>query len=200
MQTIDARGVPCPQPVVMARRAMRDGEPFRVLLDSETAVSNVSRMARASSWEVVSEEREDGTYLSLTPPGPNSPLGEPAVGPGQARQQAVGPLVVLLASDTIGHPDDSLGQILIRAFLHTLKDVEPRPDTIICMNGGVRLAAEGSPALDDLRELVEGGTELFLCGTCLDYYGLKDKVGAGTVSNMYSIAEALMQAGKVLRP
>ena len=196
METVDARGVPCPQPVVMARRAMRAGGPLLVLLDSETAVSNVSRMARAAGWDVTVEEREDGTSLTLSPPGAASPLGQPAV--GLAAIGAPGPLVVLLSADTIGRGDDNLGQILMRSFLHTLNDAERRPDTIICMNGGARLAAAGSAAVDDLRELVQGGTDLFLCGTCVDFFGLKGSVAVGTVSNMLSITEMLLQAGKVV--
>jgi len=197
VQIVDARGMPCPQPVVLARRAMREGQVFQVLVDSETSLSNVSRMARAAGWEVGVDKGPEGTRLTLTPPGAKGAMPE-AAATAPARQPSTGPVVVLLASDTIGLPDDKLGQILVRSFLHTLRDVESQPDVIICMNGGVRLAAEGSPALDDLRELVDAGIELLLCGTCLDYFGLKPQVG--TVSNMYNIAETLLRAAKVVRP
>ncbi|MBN2338997.1 MAG: sulfurtransferase-like selenium metabolism protein YedF, partial [Acidobacteria bacterium] len=98
----------------------------------------------------------------------------------------------------MGRGDDVLGNILIRAFFHTLGEVEPRPDLLVFYNSGVKLAVEGSPVLEDLRELEEGGIRLLICGTCLGQYGLRDKVAVGEVSNMYAIAETLLGAGKVV--
>lgn len=197
MQTVDAKGLACPQPVVLTRHAMQRGEPVLTIVDNDVALANVSRMARSAGWEVQAETREGCYYITLTPP---TSLAVAETAPAQA-QPAVqaGPLVVLLASDVIGQGDDRLGAVLMRAFLHTLQEAEPKPDVIICMNGGVRLAVEGSQVLADLRALAEGGIELLLCGTCLDFFGLKDKVLVGTISNMYSIAETLLSAGKVVR-
>jgi len=197
MRTVECRGLQCPQPVVLTRRAMQSSEPLLAIVDNDVALANVSRMARSAGWGVQVEQRDGSHYLTLTPPG--SPIAavaeisqpQPAAGPG--------PTVVLLASDTIGQGDDTLGRVLTRAFLHTLQEIELRPDTVICMNGGVRLAVADSPVLEDLQALVESGTELLLCGTCLDFFGLKDKVAVGTISNMYTIAELLLGAGKVVR-
>lgn len=91
-----------------------------------------------------------------------------------------------------------LGEILVRGFFHTLGEVEPLPDTIIFFNSGVKLVVEGSSVLEDLRDLHERGVEILVCGTCLGYYGLKDKVVVGEVSNMYAIAETMLRAGKVV--
>jgi selenium metabolism protein YedF len=87
----------------------------------------------------------------------------------------------------------------MRSFLHTLLELEPKPDLIICANAGVKLVAQGSPVLEELRSLAERGVEILACGTCLDYFGLKDKVAVGTVSNMYTIAERLLAADIVVR-
>jgi selenium metabolism protein YedF len=104
-----------------------------------------------------------------------------------------------ISSDTVGQGSDELGGILMRAFMHTFMEVEPRPDTIIFMNNGVRLTVSGSPVLEDLQALAHEGVEILVCGTCLNYFEITDDVAVGEISNAYTIAETLLQAGKVVR-
>lgn len=108
--------------------------------------------------------------------------------------------VVLLNSDTIGHPDDELGAMLMRAFLGTLVEAERVPDAVVCLNGGVRLVAQGSPVLRYLQQLQEMGVRVLACGTCLDWFHLKDKLGAGAVTNMADVVDLLAAARSVIRP
>ncbi len=108
------------------------------------------------------------------------------------------PIVVALSSDTMGRGDDDLGRVLLRNFLHTLGEVDPAPDTLICFNSAVKLAVEGSPALEDLRRLEARGVRILLCGTCLGHFELKDRVAAGEISNMYAIAETMLGAARVI--
>ncbi|GAB4539232.1 MAG: hypothetical protein Kow0063_27870 [Anaerolineae bacterium] len=108
-------------------------------------------------------------------------------------------LVLTVPSQFMGRGDSKeLGSILIRNFFHTLGEVEPRPDTIIFFNSGVKLVVEGSQVLEDLQALARRGIHLLACGTCLGHYGLKEKVAIGEVSNMYTIAETLLGAEKVV--
>lgn len=195
MQTVDARGLACPQPVILSRRAMQAAEPTVTIVDNDVAVGNVTRMAQAAGWGSAVDERHDGFYVTLTPPAGAAPQAAPAAAPAGA----AGPTVVLLASDTIGTGDETLGAILMRAFLHAIAETDDKPDTIICMNAGVRLPTADSPVLEDLQTLVGCGTQVLICGTCLDFYHLKDKVAVGTISNMYTIAETLLAAGNVVR-
>lgn len=109
-------------------------------------------------------------------------------------------LVVLIASDEIGAGSSELGKILMRSFMKTLKDVGPKPQRMIFLNAGVRLVAEGSDLLDDLTALQGMGIDMAACGTCLDYFHLKEKVKVGRVSNMTEIASSLLGAEKVVRP
>jgi selenium metabolism protein YedF len=109
-----------------------------------------------------------------------------------------GPLILVVSSDIMGRGDAELGNILVRAFFHTLGEVEPLPQTIIFFNAGVKLACQGSPGLDDLRALENSGIEMLVCGTCLGYFELKEELGVGQVSNMYDIAEAMLRGGKVV--
>jgi selenium metabolism protein YedF len=193
-RVIDARGLACPQPVLLTKKAIAEENRVTAIVDGETARQNVTRMAEKQGCRVQAEEREDGIYLSITREG--EAAQEAQVAPGTA--PAAGPLVVSVASEFMGRGDDVLGNILIRAFFHTLGEVEPRPDVLVFYNSGVKLAVEGSPVLEDLRDLEEGGIRLLICGTCLGHYELKDKVAVGEVSNMYSIAETLLGAGKVV--
>jgi len=194
-KVVDARGLPCPQPVIATRNALRESEAVTVILDDEIARQNVTRMAERAGYRVETSTRDDGIYLQIYKEGA---APEPVSAP-EAAPSAGGPLVLLVASECIGRGDDELGRILARSFFHALCEAEPLPERIFFLNSGVKLAVEGSPVLDDLRALSERGVTLLACGTCLEFYGLKEKLAVGEITNMYAIAEALMGAGKVVR-
>jgi selenium metabolism protein YedF len=193
---VDARGLACPQPVILTRRALEGADSVTTIVDNETARHNVSRMAERAGYTVEVEEQDDGIYLHI---------GDQCIVPEEeaalaAASTTAGPLVLVVPSEFMGSGEhDELGNILIRAFFHTLGEVEPLPATVIFFNSGVKLATEGSPVLEDLQALSQRGVEILACGTCLDYYGLLDKVVVGEVSNMYTIAEMMLGAGKVVK-
>lgn len=193
--TVDARGLACPQPVIQTRKAMQQVDQVVTLVDNQTSVTNVSRMAEKAGWQVnVIPEGEE--YRIELAKGAGLPQVEPvAVGKAEV---ASGPLVLVVSADTMGRGRKELGNILIRGFFHTLGEVEPRPQTIIFFNTGVKLACEGSQVLDDLRALEASGIEMLVCGTCLGYFELTEELAVGQVSNMYDIAEAMLGAGKVV--
>lgn len=198
--TVDARGLACPQPVILTKKALASAGDGRVttIVDSPTSEVNVSRMARKAGWQVTVETQVDGTYLHLSREGAATPETLPVGRAGAL--PATGPLVVYISADRMGRGQDELGGILIRAFLHTLNEIAPLPDTLIFVNTGVRLVIEGSPVLEDLQMLDSQGVDILACGTCLNYLELTEQVAIGTVSNMYDIAEALLGAGKVVAP
>jgi selenium metabolism protein YedF len=192
---VDARGLACPQPVIQTRKAMEQAKQIVTLVDNDAAVTNVTRMASKAGWqvEVVAEgdefrvemiKGEDGLEPELLPVGRAEVLS--------------GPLVLVVSADVMGRGEAELGEILVRGFFHTLGEVVPHPQTMIFFNTGVKLACEGSPVLDDLCALEEEGVEMLVCGTCLGYFELKEKLVVGQVSNMYDIAETMLNAGKVV--
>jgi selenium metabolism protein YedF len=189
LETVDARGQACPQPVLLTRKALAEASEVLVIVDNDTAQLNVSRMAEKSGHRVETAQKADGTYLHITRTADCTTTD--AI-------HHVSNLVVLVAGDALGRGEAELGNILIRGFLHTLNEVEPLPATLVFINSGVKLVSEGSAVLDDLRALCDKGVEVLACGTCLDYYALKDRVAVGQISNMYSIAEALLRADKVI--
>jgi selenium metabolism protein YedF len=195
MTTVDARGLACPQPVIQTRKAMQQSERIVTLVDSETSMTNVSRMAEKAGWQVTVLPRGDEFRIELAR-GAVLSQAEP-LGVGRA-EVVTGPLVLVVSSDVMGRGEAELGTILIRSFFHTLGEVEPLPQTIVFINAGVKLACEGSPVLEDVRALETEGIEMLVCGTCLGYYELKEELAAGQVSNMYDIAETMLRAGNVV--
>lgn len=187
---IDARGRACPQPVLMTKKAIDAGEDCVVIVDNEAARDNVCRMAKSQGCEARAEERDGCFRITVTR--------------GSTRHEeknafpVAGPTVVVFPFDRMGRGDDDLGGILVRAFLHTLGEINPRPDVMIFFNGGVKLATDGSEVLEDLRALEKAGARILVCGTCLDFFGLKDKLRAGMISNMYDIAETMLSAGRIV--
>lgn len=189
-ETVDARGLDCPQPVVLAKKALEKAVKVTVIVDNETARENVSRLAASQGCIVSVEEKEDGVYLHLTRTS--------AKPQGSETLALSGPTVFLITSNTLGRGDDELGSILMRSFMHTLGEASSKPSRIIFINSGVKLVARGSEVLDDLRTLEKAGAEILACGTCLGYYKLKEAVEVGHISNMYDITSALLEAGKVI--
>ena len=108
--------------------------------------------------------------------------------------------VVAVGSDRMGEGSEELGRILIKSFIFALTQLDDLPDKILFYNGGAKLTVEGSESLEDLKVLEEQGVEIMTCGTCLDYYGIKDRLAIGGVTNMYSIVETLQNAMSVIRP
>lgn len=183
---VDARGLNCPQPVILTKKALDEIEEGRVItiVNSETARENVKKLADSMTCSVDIQQIGGDYHISI--------FKEKGLeGPGFENVAGKNGLVILIGSDILGTGDRTLGQILMKTYLKTLAEICPLPETIIFLNSGVNLSVEGSEALEALRRLEEMGVEILSCGTCLDYYGVKDNLAVGQVSNMYTIAEKM---------
>ncbi len=192
MEIIDCRGLACPGPVIQVKKKMEGKPPgsiFAIDVDSEASRENVRRFAQSRGASIFTEEIETGVFR-ITVTTDSVPT---------AQKELLSPLV-FLTSSVLGSGDDKLGGILMEGFVNTLTDQDTVPDKIILMNTGVRLAVEGSPVLDTLTALWESGCEILSCGTCLEYFSLKEKLAVGVVSNMFDIQNALLEAASVIRP
>jgi selenium metabolism protein YedF len=109
-------------------------------------------------------------------------------------------VVVAINSAKMGVGHDELGGVLIKGFIFALTQMDELPSAILFYNGGATLTTEGSASLEDLKNLEAQGVEILTCGTCLNYYGLSDKLRVGEVTNMYSIVEKLTGADLVVKP
>ena len=196
MKEIDCRGKACPHPVLMTKHALEgliEGEVI-LIVDNLAACENVERFAKSQGCPVTVEKR--GLDFHLRVQKEESGEGHETVSEKKGR----GNIVVYLNSRFVGTGDEALGSILMRTFLKTLLELETKPSRLILINSGVWLASEGSDVLETLRALSEQGVEILSCGTCLDFYNLKEKLKVGTVSNMFTIAQTLFEASRVVRP
>ena len=109
-------------------------------------------------------------------------------------------ITVVVSSDQMGNGEEKLGRTLMKAFLFALTRQDELPETIMFYNSGAFLSCEGSQSLEDLKNLEAEGVNIMTCGTCLDFYGLKEKLAVGTVTNMYEIVENMEKADKIIRP
>ena len=193
MVILDCRGQQCPQPVVQVRRQLQTAPetPLRVLVDDPAARDNVGRLAASQGYRVNVEQTGDTFQLELSPGGkPDGVAGHPVSGP----------TVVFIAADQMGDGDPKLGHILIKNFLFTLAENDAAPDLLLFVNGGARLTVTESDVIEPLQKLVELGADVATCGLCLEFFGLKEALTVGRVTNMLEIATALQSAGRVIRP
>lgn len=206
MVKVNAMGDACPIPVVKTKNAIKQLQQpgdVEVLVDNEIAVQNLTKMANQKGYGVTSEKLEEQKYrvvLSVTEvnasdAGEKEPAEEVCV--TDARGDKV---VVVISSSKMGEGDDELGSILMKGFVYALTQQEKLPSTILFYNGGTFLTCEGAPTLEDLKSLEAQGVEILTCGTCLNHYGLTEKLQVGEVTNMYVIAEKMTQAKVVVKP
>ena len=199
METIDAKGQACPMPVVRAKKALAEmGEgQLEVLVDNKTAMHNLENLGKSLKLATQSEERGEAEFAVMFTKDAADAQTEDC---GSGELVPAGDKVVVLSSDVMGSRDDELGATLMKAFMFALTQQDELPATIVAYNGGVKLTVEGSPVLDDLKKLAEAGVEIMSCGTCLNHYGISDKLAVGEVTNMYVIVEKQLNARVVVRP
>lgn len=65
MESIDARGLACPAPVIKAKQALKKYSDFEILLNSDVAKENVCRFLEAQKLEVSVEECSDGFKVKV---------------------------------------------------------------------------------------------------------------------------------------
>lgn len=201
MITVNAMGDNCPIPVIKTKKAMQEitgPETIEVLVDNEIAVQNVTKMAVSSGGNVTSEklgEKEFKVTIQM-----NGAVAKEAGEEVVCTPDRKGDTIVVIASDKMGSGNDELGKVLIKGFIFAVTQLEELPKAMIFYNGGATLTAEGSDSLEDLKSLEAQGVEILTCGTCLNYYGLTDKLEVGSVTNMYTIVEKMAEAGKIIQP
>jgi selenium metabolism protein YedF len=197
--TVDARGLRCPQPLMLAKKALEgigDGESLRVLVDNEIARDNLIRFLRDHGMTPELSFAEGVYALGLEKAAGTTHLGD-AAAYCAPEKPAAGPVVVI-NHHGMGSGSEELGKILLQACVNTLKEVSPLPSTILCYNAGVFAAVEGAPTVPALAALEKLGVTILVCGTCVDYFELKGRIAVGTISNMYDILQQLSTAARII--
>ena len=205
MIKVNAMGEACPIPVVKtlnAIKALTGPEVIETSVDNATAVQNLIRMADKKGCKVNAEKISDNEFKVVIE------VGEAALAAPIDTENVVCELpksgkkntVVVISSKAMGHGGDELGTALMKGFIFALSQQETLPNTILFYNGGANIPVEGSVSLEDLKNMEAQGVEILTCGTCLNFYGLTEKLAVGEVTNMYTIVEKMTGADLIIKP
>lgn len=189
---IDARGLACPKPVINTKKELDNIEEGIVIttVDNETAKENILKLAKSLNCESrIVDEKENLISIEIKK-GNNVVV--------QKEESELEDTCVFISSDKMGLGNDELGQVLIKGFIYTLTESKPYPKHILLVNAGVKLSSENEATVENLKILEDAGVEILSCGTCLDYYNLKEKLQVGSVTNMYTIVETLKNASNTI--
>ena len=200
---IDCKGMACPLPVVNAKKAaeeLKSGDVLTVLVDNEIAVQNLTRFAEHKGFGVSAEKKAEKEYaviMSVSGAAATESKDEEVACAVDSRRKG---MLVVLSANVMGTGDAKLGTSLMKAFVFALTKQDQLPDTVLCYNTGAYLTCEGADTLEDLKLLESEGVTILTCGTCLDFYGLKEKLAVGGVTNMYDIVERMENAAQIIKP
>lgn len=198
---LDCRGLACPQPVIKAKElldSLAQGT-VEVLVDNEAAQSNLERFGKGQGYGVEIRASGETRHITISKGSHGGPAKDLAPEDYRCDLPTTG-LVIVVPADTMGRGNDALGGVLMRAYIKTLKHLNPLPAKIFFYNAGVKITATESDLIAPLKELADQGVEIYSCGTCLDFFNLKDTLLVGKPSNMFEIMDAMAQASKVVSP
>lgn len=202
---IDAFKKQCPLPLMMAKKQIDAGvHELDIRVDNDTAVKNLTRLGKKSGLSVQVEDIEGGYLVSFFPG--ETKKTEASLPAESFTAQASIPsggagsgYAVFIGKDYVGEGSQELGYNLMKMALYTLSESDVAPTSILFMNSGVQLLTNGEQQIiENIKVLIEKGSEVLVCGTCLDYYQVKDKLAVGEISNMYDILERMQEAAKVI--
>jgi len=205
MKIVDTRGLTCPAPLIRTRQGLAEAAPdetVQIIIDNRTSLSNVRRyltdnklaftVKEEGDLAIVTVSRGDKTEISHNE---TEYCATALPGPERGRKT-----VVAVTSERMGTGDDELGTKLMISFFRTIVMVEPAPASVVFYNAGVKLALDDSPVLEHIKELTEKGTAVYLCTTCINHFGIRDRLPVGSFSDMYQIMNILKDADHIIRP
>lgn len=190
---IDARGLACPKPVINTKKELDKIQEGIVIVtvDNEIAKENILKLVNSLNCEgkIIKEEKD---LISIEiKKGENVIIDD-------KKEPELEDKCIFISSDKMGKGNDELGDVLIKGFIYTLTEAKPYPKYIVLVNSGVKLTTENQATVDNLKILEEGGTEILSCGTCLDYYDVKEKLQVGSVTNMYAIVDIMKNSSQTI--
>ena len=192
---IDAKGKNCPMPVIMAKKEIDAGVKFfEVEVDNKIAVENLKKLANSQGFTTIISENNGNFKIDFS----NGCEECEEVLAKVEGKKPLGNWAIFVNKETIGAGNDELGQSLMKMFFYTISEGEDLPKSILFMNGGVKVPTLNDQAIEHLKVLQDKGVELLVCGACLNFYELENKLEVGKISNMYDITNAMKEASKVI--
>ncbi len=206
---LDERGKQCPLPVIETKKALERSVPgtvIEVMVDNEIAVQNLLKMAEHKGLAHQEEKLAEQKFcVRITAAADHGRIAAEEEEEEEAEPEQVSAgirqgLVAAIGASVMGQGDDVLGKVLMKSFIYALSQQDTLPQTVLLFNGGAFLSCEGSESVQDLQAMAAEGVEILTCGTCLNHYGLTEKLAVGSVTNMYDIVERMTRAKSVVRP
>jgi len=195
---LDNRRMKCPEPVIQTKQALEELIEEQVkhftlvsIVDNEESAEHIARFARRTGYQVEVERRDSDFHILIL-------YDEDQHSPCQVNDEEETTLF-LVTSNTLGEGSAELGDILTQGLFTAMLETCTLPGKLIFLNSGVDLVRDDSPILSQLKRMEAGGVEIMACGTCLDYYGIKDRLAVGSTTNMYNIVENIRDAAKCVR-
>lgn len=191
MNVIDCKGLKCPQPVISTKKyfdSIESGE-AEIVVDNEVAKINISKFCQSNNLNFSVEEKEGFYHIRIVKEDCGC----------EVMNFETRKLVILISSDKLGEGDSKLGATLMKSYMYALSESDKLPSDLLFINSGVKLVVEGSEVLESLKKLTERGVSLASCGVCLDFYGVKDKLAIGEITNMYTIIEKMNTADNTIK-
>ena len=189
MKKIECVGMACPMPVINTKKYFDSIEEgiAEVIVDNEVAKNNICKYAEGCGYTFNAIEKDGNYIINIEKNGQNK----------VAKNED--DFVIVVSTDKLGQGNDDLGTILMKGYLYTLSENDVIPKELIFLNGGVKLTVKGSEVLESLETLEKRGVKILSCGTCLDFYGIKEDLAIGEISNMYTIVESMNTSNKVIK-
>lgn len=188
---IDCKGLKCPQPVINTKKYFDsiEGGQATIIVDNEVSKNNVSKFAESNGFKCKSEEKENLYYIEITKENCSCK-------PMNFNEKK---LVIVVSNDKLGAGDDKLGTALMKSYLYALSESDNLPSDLLFLNAGVKLTVKDSECIESIKVLKEKGVTILSCGTCLDFYELKEKLAIGEITNMYTIVEKMNSADNTIK-
>ncbi len=188
---IDARGIACPQPVLMMKDALDKIEEgvITIVVDNKGSSSNIKNFCESNGHTVTVNEKDGYFYIDAAK-GYDCAIAE---------EKAESNIVVFISGECIGSEEPELGKMLMKGFIGNIKNLDQRPKTVIFVNNSVRMLTTNVETVELVKELADMGIEILACGACLEYFQLVDYLKVGTVSDSYTVSNKLFNADKVVR-
>lgn len=201
MQTVDGKGLLCPQPLILTRKALKNclpGEILKIECDNKTAFQNIITYLNDQSLSPVGMEADGIFQIEVVNQAirQGEDAGSGSIDPGLCSSA----YIVVLSSDRMGEGDSQLGSLLMKGFLNALHEQQVLPTHLVFYNSGVKLTTVDSGVSSSLKSLEDSGVEILICGTCVDFYDIKSQLAVGKISNMFTITETMAKTGHVVKP
>ncbi|MBU3209241.1 sulfurtransferase-like selenium metabolism protein YedF [Clostridium algidicarnis] len=190
IHTIDCKGLKCPQPVINTKKyfdSIKEGEAL-IIVDNEVAKNNICKFAQSNGYKYNAVDSEGLFNINITKEDCHCEI-----------MDFDKKLVIVVGTDKLGEGDEILGSNLMKSYMYALSESDDMPSDIIFLNSGVKLTTKGSSVIDSLEELKNKGVNITSCGTCLDFYNLKDYLLIGDISNMYTIVETMNKSDNTIK-